>query len=128
MALTQLTQKIEPYDTVVKVESTEDFPDSGVLRIGGPNGEGLAYQNKTDTQFNLARYAVKAHEEGEEVSTDGKYTCFAEMICPYCGGPVQVEYPVSPYGLARGYCTNCAAWKILTDSKGYYCSPPMGTG
>lgn len=46
---------------------------------------------------------VRARREGST------YTCFADMVCPYCGGPVWTDPDrgESPQ-YVRGYCTQCA--------------------
>ncbi len=57
-------------------------------------------------------------------SSEGVWTCFADIVCPYCGGPAWLDpdRTESPL-LKRGYCTQCAAefgQAQAMDCRGYF--------
>ncbi|MFQ6133598.1 MAG: hypothetical protein ACE5R4_16275 [Armatimonadota bacterium] len=86
----------------------------------------------TDAPFKLIEFG--RHEwflEHRQLASGGGQhsTCFADLLCPYCGGRAWVEPDEHPY--YRGYCQYCTAtWGVgmKTDCRGYFESKALGVG
>ncbi len=69
--------------------------------------------------------ASQTHNEGRAKT---KYTCFADLVCPYCGGPAWRDPDFG--GFLRGYCIPCAeAFGIsqAMDARTYFVLPTLAT-
>jgi hypothetical protein len=88
-----LRENISPTQNTIPVVSTAEFPESGVLVIGG---EHIYYASKTDTEFSqLIRYYPADNEDGLPHENGATVIHYLNSYTGYLGHPKEEAYDVN---------------------------------